>query len=87
MNHSLKIILIFSGHLESFFSLFGLEPSFDIAPGESSGPGSVLILKGTSEHFFPPSVHANECLMPVVNYPQGKAIDSISTSKKSKGWV
>lgn len=46
----------------------------------------VQILKGTSEHFFSPSVHTNGCLMSLAGYPQGKATVSTSASDKSKGW-
>lgn len=39
MNRSLKIIFLFSGGLGSLFYFFCLEPSFEIALVESSGPG------------------------------------------------
>lgn len=39
MNCSLKIIFVLFGSLGSLFYLFHLEPDFEIAPAESSGPG------------------------------------------------
>lgn len=70
MNHSLKIIFLFSGGLRSLCSSWVLWSRT-----------RVQILKGNSEHFFLPTVHANGCLMSLASYPQGEATVSISASK------
>lgn len=80
--------MFFSGVLAILSCLFGLKPSFEIAPAESSGPGPESKSSQAPQNISPLTLFMqNGCLISLAGHPQGKATVSTSASGKNKVWV